>query len=384
MQGKGKIREISREVNYIAEGIALLQHLGVGERYEDLKESLGKKYAKPFREGLRKFEILERIEKNALKVFRKDMEEVRYYFSVKGEGGLNCAGKLVLLWEDSMLGTVYDAAGLRRFLAGLSEKEYCTKFGKCLHSFVNMVLDDGKIMKTEEPFAVISCLMKLEMEESEKWKLQKIFFDRKEHEGKVLLLLEKAVAVLESFREELEELTGIFSHYWAEELKGDSPAAYMREMAEIDLGESPYGFFLYPSIVSPNIISWHAEMEDYGEYKEPDLFRIGILFGEDFDIKTSRARNDEEFGNYALQAMKLLGDRSKFEILSCIRDGEAYGSKLAKHLNLTTATVSYHMNALVAAGLVEIKRVHNRVYYRTNKTALKEVLDYIRKSLTGE
>ncbi len=61
---------------------------------------------------------------------------------------------------------------------------------------------------------------------------------------------------------------------------------------------------------------------------------------------------------------------------------EAYGSELAKHLNLTTATVSHHMNALLLAGLVKVSHVDHRVYYTTDKKALEEVLDYGKGILT--
>lgn len=111
--------------------------------------------------------------------------------------------------------------------------------------------------------------------------------------------------------------------------------------------------------------------------------KFGILFGDDFDIRSSRTHEDAGYENYVMQVLKLLGDKSKFEILSYIRDKEAYGSELAKHLNLTTATVSHHMNALLAAGLVELKRADNRIYYSANKKALEEVFAYSRKILLG-
>lgn len=377
------LKTIGREVDYIAESAALLRHLGNGEKFANLRESLSRKYANPFKEGLQKFERLEQIEQYAEKIFAKDMEEIQYYFSAHGDGEISCAGKVALLWEESAHMDFKSLTEFAEYLDGLSESEYCEKFGKCIQCFTNLILDENRMVKTEEPLAVISCLMKMEIEDEEKWKLQKIFFDRKAHRNKVFALLEKASSLLKGYQKELTELAETFYDYWTERLEGQSPIAYIREMIEVDLGESPLGFYLYPSIINPNVVSIHAEMEEDGSYRQPDVFKIGILFGEDFDLRTSRTHADGGYENYVTQVLKLLGDKSKFEILSYIRDKEAYGSELAKHLNLTTATVSHHMNALLAAGLVEIKRVDNRVYYLTNKKALEEVLDYGKNILTG-
>lgn len=375
------LRVIGKEINYIPESVALLQHLGSGEKYADLREKINKKYNNPFQEGISKFELLERIEQCAENTFLKDMEELQYYFGISGDAELSSAGKLALLWEDSRAIEYKDIAEYRKYLEELPEKEYCEKFGECLQNFTSLIQDRETVKKTEEPFSVISALMKMDIKEEEKWKLQKIFVDREEHQEKVLALMERAIVVIKGFEEELSELTEQFYQYWTKELQGISLAAYIQERVEISVGESTLGFCLYPNIFGPNVISLYTEMEDDGTYKQPDILRFGILFGEDFDIRLSRTHEDDGYENYVTQVLKLLGDKSKFEILSYIRDREAYGSELAKHLNLTTATVSHHMNALLAAGLVELKRVDNRIYYLSNKKALEEVLDYCKKIL---
>lgn len=378
------LNTISREVDYITESAELLRHLGTGETYAGLRESLSRKYAVSFREGLQKFKLLEQIEHSAEKVFATDMEEIRYYFSKHSDGEISCAGKVALLWEESAHIDFKELNEFSRYLDGLSENEYCKKFGKCLQGFTSLVQDEHKMIKTKEPFSVISRLMEMDIRDEEKWKLQKIFFDRKEHQERVFALLEKASALLKDYQKELAELAEAFYGYWTDRLAGRSPAAYIHEMTEIDLGESPSGFQLYPSMINLNAISIYSEAEEDGSCKQPDIFKIGILFDEDFDLRTNRTHTEGAYENYVTQVLKLLGDRSKFEILSYIRDREAYGSELAKRLNLTTATVSHHMNALLAAGLVEIRRVDNRIYYLTNKKALREVLDYGGKILTGE
>lgn len=376
------IKEISQEIDYIAEGVALLQHLGAGVNYSsDIKDMMNKKYDSPFKEGLQKFELLERIEDAAKKAFRKNMTELKYYFEKVGPSDLSCAGNLALLWNTSDE-HFQDTQEFAVYLEGLSEKDYCLKFGECLHGFYSPVQDSDK-PKTEEPFTVISYLMKMELKDEEKWKLQKIFFERKEHQQNVLALLEKASTLLKGFSEELSGFSKTFTEYWTRELGEKNFAAYVRENMKMNFEESPLGYRVSPSFIRPNIVSFHAELDDDGTYLTPDYWKIGFLFGDDFDFLTHRTNDAEGFEHYVTRVLKLLGDDRKFEILSYIRDKEAYGSELAKHLNLTTATVSHHMNALMAAGLVEIKRIDTRIYYTANKEILKDILERSKKLLIG-
>lgn len=381
------LREISPKINYVAEGIALLHHLGTGQNYSALKESLSKKYDISFSAGLQKFELLSRIEQNAWNILRNEMEEIKYYFSNFGikesdNPDISCAGMLALLWRSSSFENIHNTEEIRSYLQGLSEKEYCEKFGEELQYYNELLKDESKISKLDEPLAIISYLMKMELPDNEKWKLQKIFCDRSEHQEKILFLLDKAIAVLKAFEAELVKLTAQFCRYWDALLKECSIAAYLRETAAIELGENPLGFCLSPSIINCNSLTLNIKREDDGcSYTMPDTYIIGILFDEDFHIPTSHTQDEKTYTAYAIQVLKLLSDKSKFEILSYIRDKASYGSELAKHLNLTTPTISHHMNALISAELVTLKCEEKRVYYLSNQKRIDEVLRYCRKIL---
>lgn len=382
-------KEISSKVDYIAEGLALLHHLGTEKNFSLLKESLSQKYNITFAAGQQKFELLSRIEQSARNILQEEMEEISYYFSIcdsdeSEDSDLSCAATLALLWKNRS-GHFENTEEIRSFLHELSEKEYCEKFGEELQYYNEMLMDESKITKMDEPLAIISYLMKMEITDNEKWKLQKIFFDRWEHQEKILDLLDKAVALLKTFRPELEKLTAQFCRYWSAMLKGRSFSSYLQEAAIVESGENPFGFYLAPAIINCNSITINIKLEDNGiKYTTPDNYIIGILFDDDFPIRSRRTQDEKCYADYAAQVLKLLSDKSKFEILSYIRNKASYGSELAKHLNLTTPTVSHHMNALLSAELVTIKREENRVYYLSNQKKIAEVLRYCSKILTGE
>jgi len=362
------LREFRREVDYMTEGIFLLQHLGVGTKYRETKEELDRRYGNPFREGLYKFELLERIEAAAERAFSEEMAQVQYYFRIDRKDRVSSAGKVALLWEDYKEKEFWEVAAYGAHLRELPEPVYCERFAACIQAYTAAPEEAKDIVKIEEPFAVISYLMRMEITDEEKWKLQKIFIEREEQLGRVLALLEKAVACLREFEPELLALTQQFCQYWEKQFEAQEPAVYLRERTDIFVGKSPLGYCVQACILHPDEILIDSDQRDF--------FRLGILFGEDFEIGLRPPRQTEGYENYALQVLKLLADRSKFEILSYIRDKEAYGNELARHLGITSATVSHHMNALVNAGLVKVNNRENRTYYTANKKALSEVLDY--------
>ena len=121
-------------------------------------------------------------------------------------------------------------------------------------------------------------------------------------------------------------------------------------------------------------------MEDGGLFSTPYIYTVGILFDDDFRIGVS-GEDMKEKQEHSLKVLKMLSDSSKFEILSYIKDKSAYGSQLAKHLGLTTATISHHMSALMSAGLVTMDTKESKVYYKGNTKAIAEVLDYCKQVL---
>jgi DNA-binding transcriptional ArsR family regulator len=73
--------------------------------------------------------------------------------------------------------------------------------------------------------------------------------------------------------------------------------------------------------------------------------------------------------------LKALGDSSKFEILKILRQGPKYSLELAKHLDITPATASHHMNALLSMGLVTVEKSGKKTNYTLNSAKLKAVAE---------
>ena len=72
--------------------------------------------------------------------------------------------------------------------------------------------------------------------------------------------------------------------------------------------------------------------------------------------------------------LKIMGDKSKFEILNFVKDTPSTNVEIAKHLNLTAATTSHHMNTLLTNGLVEIEQIDRKMIYSLSQTKIRELI----------
>ena len=106
--------------------------------------------------------------------------------------------------------------------------------------------------------------------------------------------------------------------------------------------------------------------------KEP-ILHIGFLM---FDLGDAISRLPQE-NERMLFLMKMLSDKSKFEILRICKDKAMYGQQVANHLKLTTATTSYHLNALVNVGYLSLNVEANRIYYQTQTEKIKQDMQLI-------
>ena len=58
-------------------------------------------------------------------------------------------------------------------------------------------------------------------------------------------------------------------------------------------------------------------------------------------------------------------------------DGKKSAGEIAEHINLTGATVSYHLAKLKNADLIAEEKYKNFIYYELNTSVFEEVLTWI-------
>ena len=74
------------------------------------------------------------------------------------------------------------------------------------------------------------------------------------------------------------------------------------------------------------------------------------------------------------ETFKALSDPVRREILVMLRDGKRSAGDIAKTFDLTTATVSYHLNQLKKAGLISENKQKNFIFYELNASVFEELM----------
>lgn len=84
--------------------------------------------------------------------------------------------------------------------------------------------------------------------------------------------------------------------------------------------------------------------------------------------------------DYTDEILKALNDPRRMAILRLLKQRSWFSKELADELNLTPATVSYHMDILFRAELIKIEHsAQRRYYYTINEKAVKKLIEGLRQ-----
>ena len=74
-----------------------------------------------------------------------------------------------------------------------------------------------------------------------------------------------------------------------------------------------------------------------------------------------------------LPLFKLLADETRLRIIGLVAENEQNVGALARHLQLTEATISHHLSKLHAAGLITLRAEGTAHFYRLNPEGLRAI-----------
>lgn len=131
---------------------------------------------------------------------------------------------------------------------------------------------------------------------------------------------------------------------------------------------------IFPLVTNFNVVAFGFMDDEHTQV----FMGMGVL---DDILRKNTSKNRSV--NYKLSnTISVLSSKSRFDILAKLSEGPQYGRELAAHLGLTPATVSHHINVLLAEGLVKLDTSGKRVYYSLNYECTEAFVEMLQKLLT--
>ena len=325
-------------------------------------------------------ELLDEVKKR----LRTKMPLVQEYFACYKEGGRLCKGAVALLVQYNDYAESLEKH--RESVLGMSEEKRCYQFCQMIEFGSDM---DGDVLSMRREdyrtlHDLLNCLDKSDYTPEQKWHLQWVFTHPKEAWDDVEPLVRTAMQVIEENKTLWRPLVEEFCDYYREKLTGQSFEEYMMSELGFDIGENPKGRVLMPCIVECCTVFFgegSLQSEENGELL-PDVCYIGMTLKRiGLGVFRNNPVNNQK---RLLLLLKVLADESKLEILALLKERRRYGRELANELNLTTATISHHMDILVGCGLVTLNKERNRIYYEIDENAVRKLLEQTWELLLGK
>lgn len=207
-----------------------------------------------------------------------------------------------------------------------------------------------------EPKNLTLFINSLEMSEGEKWKIHLILHNPKEYFSEFAKLIRENIpayeAAVNSVKGDLNKSLSQFSSLFSD---GEKANEYFKQhnIGDIELNK------LIPSLANTHSVL----VVRYTCY-------FGLLADKVFELLGRQSGGKD----YLLTVLKALSDKSKFDILLSLKESPKYATELATEMGLTSATVSHHMGALLAAKLVYVEKANGKYYYHVDLASMNEFL----------
>ncbi len=303
---------------------------------------------------------------NAVKQELKPKKErIEYYFKSKNLS-LFFNAAFAFLWDFQN----YDNQLLpyEERIKNLTEEERIKYYAQ----IINMDEESGAPVEglvTYDDF--INFLDAASCDKAAKWETLKVYHNQKECYNEITAILREVVNIITvEFQNEIAELEQQYYDYWMGIQEKQDIIELMHTNLKLLWKANENGTVLLPMIFQPISVSLSSSPGT----DQLDVIRFGILMDSRFII-TKEKITTEDIVNFG----KLLCDKSKVDILELTAGKPCYGKEIANELKLSTATISYHVNALMKLGLLKTELDSNRVYYSLNAEKFSQYMEGIRK-----
>ena len=364
---------IASDLDYVRESVFLLTHYCNDPPAALDSERLIKKYKFDDPVMLSQIDACVKINEYVISHLPFSKEELGLYFH-RMKGFNECPCDYLMLFGRKPSKSLKEE--LQR-VTDMSEEVRLKEFFMQL-LYDNLVESEASVDQVENltGTGLMQALQKTDMTDQERLLLLQIFWDPQPHLKKMEAYLSETIKLLKDCADRIQVLTTSFHRQWTEILKNTDIYTFLRDHAEVSLDCNSLGYCIYPTVSYFHSCVMVISDEETRP-RSRDLFYVGIITADALPYN----EGDRELKADLTQYLKLLGDKSKLDILTMIKEERLYGAELARRMNLSNATISHHMSALLDAGLVRLEKENTRLYYSSNKEKLEELLEILKQQL---
>lgn len=250
------------------------------------------------------------------------------------------------------------------FLTQLDDEKIIKSIGKFLSKIQN---EDEKEKSFDETF---NLLKTSELSPETKWLISCAMHSPKEYLNKLIDLYKKYYIKYDSLfkKEKLDEKH--FREEVPKKIKEDKDF-YVKDVLDFYL-KNDYISSISELVITTSYISGVAICLSY----ETDKC---ILILAPHYKKSMMEQNNKDSEDKFMLMLKNLADPTRYKILKLLSEKDYYGQELAKALDITTATVSYHMSNLLITEVVTVEKKDHRIYYSLKKEGVLKTFDFLKK-----
>jgi len=221
---------------------------------------------------------------------------------------------------------------------------------------------------------ILDLIESLKVDDNMKWKILKLINNSEKWVREFMQFIEEYISQYAQIMEKYEKSIQVFSNYIEKNIIND-------------------GIKFLENILG-NFKDVFLKLDDYDEIYVNTIFfnsiscvfhesgkKLYIFFGRDFEATAKRLSGENVFEKN-INIFKNLCDKTRFNILIYLMDGEVYSQEIANKYGISMATVSYHMNYLASVNLVNSEKRAQKTYYVVNKDTLKESIEFLKKTFS--
>jgi len=309
----------------------------------------------------RRFEILSEIFRDVAEQFKDRKERIDYYFKERSSDfstfaslsllyGVHRFGNKPVSYQDRIK-NMDELARIREYADIISD-----------HEADNIPLEELQSFSD-----LIRYIENCPYDNETKWEAIRIYHNQETNYQEVSSLLAEVMKLLtDRYAGQIADLEEEFYEYWCNHNTQGELLDTMMEKLKINW-ESEKKTVIVPLLFLPYAIVISVTEP---EFCENDIIRMSVMIDSKF-ILTEKKLTKEDI----LNSGKVFSDKSKVDIMEFIGKKPCYGKEIAKELNLTTATISYHVSTLLQYGFIKADVDANKIFYQLDKDKIAAYLE---------